>query len=352
MVLGCAPMATPAVPAEMNALIADAPVAGMAEAAQRLRLARMPVPKPPPGRVLVKVHAAVCNPADLYYLAGRYGIDRPLPAIPGFEASGEVVASGGGMLGRWLLGKKVACGGHNCSGTWAEYVEVDATQCMPLRKGLTFEQGATALVNPMTAIALVNVMKRGKHKAYVQTAAASQLGKMVVTIAAERGIPGIHIVRRADHVPALRELGAQHVLVSTEPGFDAALAAAAKELRATIALDAIAGEMTGQLMNALPPQGEVVIYGALSGEVSGKIDPMGVAFGHKHLRGFEIADYLEHAGLIGSLRLGTQAQKRVLAGKVTTAVKARVPLAGAPAALADYARKMSDGKILLTPVAA
>src|SRR3954469_18592147 len=122
---------TTSLPTEMTALVADA---FGTDALAKLRLARVPVPVPGRGQVLVKMHAAPCNPADLLYLEDRYGIDRPLPATPGFEGSGVVVASGGGLLARWLTGKRVSCGGHDCSGTWAEYCLVDAAACLPLAK--------------------------------------------------------------------------------------------------------------------------------------------------------------------------------------------------------------------------
>jgi len=336
-------------PTEMDALIADAPVAGSVAAVERLRFTKVPVPKPGRGRVLVKIHAAPCNPADLYYIEGRYGIERPLPATPGFEGAGEVVASGGGLLGRWLVGKRVACGGHECTGTWAQYCEVDATQCMPLRKDLSFEQGATALANPMTALALLTLVKRGKHKAFVQTGAAGQLGKMLVAFAAERRIPGVHVVRRTDQAEALRGIGAQHVLVSSDAGFDAALAARCKELGATVALDAVAGAITGQLVEALGKKGEVIVYGALSGDPCGGIDPMVLAFQHKRVRGFEIAEYLRRIGLFASIRLANRAQMLVATGVAPTAVRGTVALADAPTGLASYVNAMSEGKLLIVP---
>ena len=337
------------VPSEMDALVADAAVPGGAAAAARLRVARVPVPRPRRGQVLVKIGAAPCNPADLYYIEGRYGIDRPLPATPGFEGAGVVVAAGGGLLGRWLLGKRVACGGHESTGTWAQYCLTHSDQCMPLHRGLDVERGATALANPMTALALLAVMRAGRHRAYVHTAAASQLGRIMLAESVRRGVVGIHVVRRAAHADELRALGAAHVLVSTEPGFEAALAARCHELGATIAFDAVAGASTGQLANALPRGGEVVIYGALAGEPCHGIDPMELAFGHKRISGFEIAAYLKQIGLWRTIRLGRAAQARVAAGQVATAVRAKVKLAEAPTALAAYANAMSDGKVLLMP---
>ena len=326
----------------MTALVADTHAS---EPFAALRVARVPIPKPASGEVLVRVHAAPCNPADIYYLEGRYPIVRPLPATPGFEGAGVVVASGGGMLGRWLVGKRVACGGHAGTGTWAEYCALPATQCLPLG-ALTFEQGAAALANPTTALALVELVVRGRHRAYVQTAAAGQLGRMILAAARERGLEGIHIVRRAAQVEAL---DARHVLVSSEPDFERRLAELAAALGGTIAFDAIAGEMTGTLVNALPPRSEIVVYGALSGAACAGIDPMALAFGDKKLSGFELAAHVEHLGLARAYRLARAAKARVSRGDFKTTIARSVPLAEAPAELARYAKQMSEGKVLLVP---
>jgi len=248
-----------------------------------------------------------------------------------------------------MQGKRVACGGHECSGTWAEYVVTAANQCVPLRRDLSFDQGATALANPMTALSLVALIRRGRHRAYVQTGAAGQLGKMIRAVAHARGLAGIHVVRRADQAAALRAAGVRRVLVSSEDGFPTALATACRELGATIALDAVAGALTGQLVEALPPRSEVVVYGALSGDPCGAVDPMRLCFGDRRVRGFELAGHAKSLGLIGGFRLASAAQKLVSNGLATTQVRDRVPLRDAPARLGDYARAMSDGKLLLVP---
>src|SRR4051812_10526360 len=69
----------------------------------------LPVPKPGPGQVLVKVAASPINPSDLAFLGGMYGFKKPLPTVPGFEGSGTVVATGSGTMARFLKGKRVAC---------------------------------------------------------------------------------------------------------------------------------------------------------------------------------------------------------------------------------------------------
>ena len=331
----------------MNAIVAES--AG-ADPIGRLRVAQIPIPKPGRGQVLVRIEAAPCNPADLMYLEGRYGIDRPFPSTPGFEGAGTVVESGGGLLARWLVGKRIACGGHECSGTWAEYCVVEATGCMPLASDMSFEQGAAALANPTTALSLVEVMRSGGHRAYVQTAAAGQLGKMIFLAARDAGLEGIHVVRRAEQAESLRALGAEHVLVSSDADFDRRLAELAAKLGATVALDAVAGDMTGRLLGALPAKSEVIVYGALSGTSCAAIDPIaGLAFGGKRVRGFEIAGYARERGLLRTLLLARKAQKLVRSGKFATQIATTVPLAEAPTQLAAYMGRMSDGKILLAP---
>jgi NADPH:quinone reductase-like Zn-dependent oxidoreductase len=327
----------------MKALRAHGFIRSPEEAVRALKVETLPVPKPGKGQVLVKMQYAPCNPAEILYVTGTYGIDRPLPATPGFEGCGTVVAHGGGLIARYMMGRRVATGGHECSGTWAEYCLSDATACLPLSAKLTGEQGGTALANPITAQALVGLAK-GK-KALVNTAAAGQLGKMISIIGRKRGLAVLDVVRRADQAEALRKAGAE-VLVSEEPGFEERLAKRCKETGATLALDAVAGPMTGVLLNALPKEGEVVVYGNLSGSLSGGIESMQLAFGHKKVRGFEIAAHLKRIGVLGAMRMGNAAQAMVARGEVQTDIRRKVKLDEAPTALAEYVREMSKGKML------
>src|SRR5215470_12673786 len=110
---------------------------------QSLAAADFSVPRPRSGQVLIKLAATSIGPADLMFLKGQYGFTKPLPVVPGFEGSGTVIASGGGLMGRGLMGRRVAClapeDGH---GTWAEYMVTSTDVCIPLLKHVSFEQGA------------------------------------------------------------------------------------------------------------------------------------------------------------------------------------------------------------------
>ena len=135
---------------------------------------------------------------------------------------GRVVASGGGFLAGRLVGKRVACGGQSDGdGTWAEYFVADATGCIPLKKSVSTQQGASLLINPLTAVGMLDDARRAGARALLQTGAASQVGRMVSRLAADQGTPLVNVVRRAEQVRQLRDAGASHVLDSSDPSFGA-----------------------------------------------------------------------------------------------------------------------------------
>ena len=315
-----------------------------------LEVVDKPVPVPGPGQVLVKVEAAPVNPSDLTFLRGRYGFTRPLPTVPGFEASGRVVAGSGGYA-RALQGRRVACGvQRQGDGAWAEYILVDARgACVPLLPGVTLEQGATLLINPFTALALVEQAQEGRHPAVVQTAAGSAVGKMIARLCARRRIGVINVVRRPEQAAELRAAGAEHVLCSGDADFGARLGERCKTLRATLAFDAVAGPLTGRLLEEMPPGSRVVVYGALSGEAP-VVPPGPLIFERKRVEGFWLSDYLGSLSLTGLVRRAARVQ-RSLGGDLRAEVRARVGLGGAVAAIRDYERAMSGGKVLITPSA-
>ena len=218
-----------------------------------LRVETRPVPRPQRGQVLVKMTAAPINPSDLMFLKGLYGVRKPLPVVPGWEGAGRVVATGDDWLSRLLLGKRVACGAPNQhDGTWAEYMLTASARCVPLIDSIDDEAGAMLIVNPLTAWALMDTARRGGHRAFVQTAAASALGRMLLRLSLHFGVEGVHIVRREEQAELLRSLGARHVLNSEAEGFDEQLRETCRQLNATIAFEAASGMTAARVLRALP----------------------------------------------------------------------------------------------------
>ena len=305
----------------------------------------VPRPQPQSGQVLVRMESAPINPSDLQYILGHYAIKPTLPAIPGFEGAGTVVESGGGLLGGSLVGKRV---GVVTPGTWAEYVVIEAESCMPLKDEVDFDQAACIFVNPMTVLMFREVIREGKHKACVQDAANSALGKMLIRLCRLEGIPTINVVRSEQSAQVLRDEGAENVLVSTADDFLPTLKTLCTQLEASIAFDAVGGEMTGQLLSGLVNGGVVYVYGLLSGQPSTGISAADVIFCGKKVAGLWLSQWFPTKNAWTKQALASEVQDH-LNGALKSEIAHHFPLEQIQSALAAYTTNMSLGKTLLHP---
>lgn len=277
-----------------------------------LHLIEKPIPTPGPGQVLVKVAVSPLNPADVMFAKGRYISQKRLPVVPGMVASGCVVKHGGGLLGRYLLGKRVCCAAlAQGDGAWSEYMVTDALRCFPLSKAIDMEVGCNILANPVTAWALLARVKQGGHSALVLNAAGGELPSMLRAMALSRGIGVINIVRtdtQKAQVLAQNVPHASPILNSTDRDFSTQLREHCRSLGATIALDAVAGTDGGVLMQNLPVGSELVVYGRLSGEVMSFDGLEILANRGLRLSGFSIVDWFDQQSIVTQLRVLTYMQ--------------------------------------------
>jgi NADPH:quinone reductase len=236
-----------------------------------------PVPTPGPDEVLIQIQATPINPSDIGLLFGPADLstvqvtgtaDRPvvtarmperaMPAMAarlgqsmpvGNEGAGLVVAAGSSPAAQALIGRTVAVIG---GAMYAQYRTMPAAQCLPLPAGTTAAEGASCFVNPLTALGMVETMKREGHTALVHTAAASNLGQMLNRVCQKDGIGLVNIVRKPEQAALLREMGAQYVCDSTAPTFMADLTDALAATGATIAFDATGGgTLAGQILQCM-----------------------------------------------------------------------------------------------------
>lgn len=229
-----------------------------------LSLAEVALPPLADDEVLVRVDASPVNPSDLGLLLGgadpqtfsattvnnrpamtarltepalRAATARIGQALPaGNEGAGQVLAAGADAQS--LVGKTVAILG---GAMYAQYRVIKARQCLLLPAGVTAEQGASCFVNPLTALGMVETMREEGHSALVHTAAASNLGQMLVKICLQDGVELVNIVRRPEQADLLRGIGARHVVDSSQQDFADALTEALVASGATIAFDATGG---------------------------------------------------------------------------------------------------------------
>lgn len=327
-------------PQTMRALVIDAPGAAP-------RIEERPVPRPGPGEVLVRVAASPINPSDLMTVQGLYGIGWTFPLVPGLEGSGRVVAAGGGMLARYLSNRKVACVADG-QGLWAEYAVTKAARCVALPADMPLGPAAMSFVNPLTAVALVSTARRGGHRAAISTAAGGALGRMIAARGRQEGVTIINVVRRADQARQMRDGGVRHVLSTEDPGFDADLKALCRQLRCRMAFDAVGGDLTGRLVEAMGRRSETLVYGALALQPIA-LNPGTMIFRGVTVRGFWLSDWLSARSFPAQLLMVRTVTRALRGGFAESRVAGEFDLADGAAALNAYISDMSAGKILMTP---
>lgn len=301
----------------------------------QLALAQVQTPTPGENDVLIEVAGAPINPSDLGMLfgpadmstareeqvdgqtaivadipeklmgsvAGR--VDQPLP--PGNEGAGIVVAAGSNPDAQALVGRTVAILG---GAMYSQYRVAPAKHCLVLNEGTTPAQAASCFVNPLTALGMVETMKMEGHSALVHTAAASNLGQMLVKICQDDGVELVNIVRKPEQVTLLRELGAAHVCNSSDEDFMDQLTDALVATGATLGFDATGGgQLASQILSCMEAaqarraQGfdrygstthkQVYIYGGLDRNVTTLTRNYGMYWG---LGGWLLTPFLQKIG--------------------------------------------------------
>lgn len=354
-----------------------------------ISLARRPMPQPRDHEVLVKVLAAPINPSDLGLLVGaadvrtaraslRDGLPVIVADIPpagmramagrvgeampvGNEGCGTIVKAGATPEAQALLGKTVALLG---GGMYAQYRCLPAAMCMELPTGVDPADGASCFVNPLTSLAFTEVMRREGHTALVHTAAASNLGQMLVKICAKDSIPLVNIVRSAEQVALLKAIGANYVLDLNSESFVEDLISALTETGATLGFDAIGGgKLAGQILGAMEAAAtkrmttysrygsdtfkQVYIYGGLDLGPTTLTRSFGLSWS---LSGFLLTPFMAKAGPEVVARM----RKRVV-DELTTTFKSKyshqISLAEAldPSVLAAFNAKRTGEKYLIRP---
>ena len=343
------------IPSEMKALLlvgdgyTKTPSGSVLEAMEPyLQPGSIAVPAPGPTQVLIKVSLASINPSDVMFVKGQYGQPRAKGQPAGFEGVGTVVASGDEPYPKSLIGKRVAFAtGVTNWGSWAEYAVAEAAACIPLLDTVRDEDGAAMIVNPLTALAMFDIVKQEGEKAFIMTAGASQLCKLIIGLAKEEGFRPIVTVRRDDQIPLLQEIGAAHVLNEKAPDFKAALREVVKAEQPRIFLDAVTGPLASTIFDVMPKRSRWIIYGRLDPDTTIIQEPGQMIFQHKHIEGFWLSEWMrQFRDRRGPAIL--EAQKRFSDGRWSTDVTAVVPLTDAMAKVPAELSK-PNGKVFIKP---
>ncbi|MEP3655072.1 MAG: zinc-binding dehydrogenase [Litorimonas sp.] len=307
-----------------------------------MKLVERDMPEPKPHEIVVKVEATPINPSDHGVMFGwadiskatstGEGADRVLwaPLAPGGlarmkarlgqdlpvgnEGAGTVVTAGTDDYAQSLMGKRVAVMG---GGMYGGYRAIPAMSALPLPESASARDGASCFVNPLTALCFVETMRGEGHTALVHTAAASNLGQMLNRICQAEGIDIVNIVRKSEQVDILKDLGAKHIVNSSDDDFQMQLTDAIHETGATLGFDAIGGgDMASKILLAMEAAaartpGAYSIYGSVAHKqvyLYGSLDftptvlnrAYGMAWG---VGGWLLPNFLAKAGMDVAVRL-------------------------------------------------
>jgi NADPH:quinone reductase-like Zn-dependent oxidoreductase len=352
-----------------------------------LSFKRVPVPVPAADQIVVRVEASPINPSDLGLLLGTADLStakasgvgeasvvtmkiseammRPMrgrvgQSLPvGNEGAGTVVAAGANA--KALEGKKVAMLG---GAMYAQYRLVRTADALVLPPDASAADGASCFVNPLTALGMVETMRREDHKALVHTAAASNLGQMLNKICLKDGVALVNIVRNPAQREILRGIGAKHICDTSGPGFMNDLAAALTETGATLAFDAIGGgKLAGQILTCMEVAAsanaktysrygssvhkQLYIYGALDTGPTELTRSFGFSWG---IGGWLLTNFLLKAGAEAADKLRARViaeLKTTFASHYTRTISLTQMLD--PAIMAVYNKRATGEKYLVDP---
>ena len=356
-----------------------------------ISIATVAKPIPSDDEVLIRVEAAPINPSDLGLLLssgadltsinvtgsgdetvtsmkihpGLMGAMKPRldeSMQVGNEGSGVIVEAG--VNAKDLIGKTVGLAGGSM---YSQYRCVPAASCLVMNDGTSSSEAASSFVNPLTALAFIETMKMENHTAIVHTAAASNLGQMLVKICKADSVPLVNIVRKQEQVDILKNIGAEHICNTSDPDFMETLVTALIATGATLGFDATgggnSGELPGQILAAMEIAAnktakeysrygsdtykQVYIYGGLDQSPTILKRAFGMSWG---LGGWLLTPMI---GKIGMERFG-QMRQRVAKEITTTFASTYVQEVSfeemlQPEIIKSYAKQATGKKYLVTP---
>lgn len=309
-----------------------------------LAVAERPAPEPGPGQVRVAMTLAPIHNHDLAIVRGVYGYRPPLPAIPGTEAVGRIDALGPEVTGV-EVGQRVSVSG--IQGAWAEYFLADAAQVVPVPGAVSDETAAQLLAMPLSALMLLEDLNVQPGQWIAVNAANGAVGRLLNVLARQRGVNVLNLVRGPASVRALGELGFEPVVDTESADWVARATESVGGEGVARAVDQVGGPASNDLLTLLGPRGELISFGALSGQPM-TINPGAMIFKQAVVKGFWGSKRAEEIGPEQRRRLIGELVDAAARGVLRLEVEGAYPLESAAEAAAATERPGRNAKIALT----
>ncbi len=304
---------------------------------------------PAEGEALITVEATPIHPSDLLTISGEYGLLPPLPATPGNEGVGRVIEVGANVVNVQTGDLVLLPIG---SGTWCEGIRASASELIKLPDNVDPVQLSMMTINPLTAdLLLSECIDLHPGDWVIQNAANSSVGHYLVTLAKERGIKTINLVRRGGGVALqIKELGGTEVIVDQGQDIEEAVKSIVGGDPVRLAIDAVGGAASNVLARCLTPGGTMVNYGRMSG-VPCEIDSSHLIFRDITVTGFWLLNWFREHGQAAVTQRLEALSAHFSAGRLRAEIAGTYPLERIRDAVKKAQEDSRDGKVILTPEA-
>jgi NADPH2:quinone reductase len=309
-----------------------------------------------PEEVLVKVMCSTIHPADISFLRGTYGNQKPLtPLIPGFEGSGLIVKVGE-KVDSSFLGKRVGLSGKvekdgTYSGLWAQYTYANYKTLMVFNKDIAYETIAFSIGNPLTALGFVDTVRKNGLTSLGQNGASSSFGKILIRLCKKEGIKTVNLVRKESYIQPLLDMGADYVINTSNPNWEEELKKLSRENNIKNFFECVGGDYTGKVLSCLPDKSTLYHFGNLELKRLGQINTSDFIFLGKQIVGWWLTSWV----LNNSLEENVKARKYIVedlesgSDLFTTSVSKTFKFDDYQKAFEYYFTNMSEGKVIIRP---
>jgi len=306
-----------------------------------LQLHEIPTPRPGPGQVLVRVHAAGVNPYDTYMRNGTYAIKPPLPYTPGSDAAGVIEAVGEGVT-KVKVGARIYTA-RTVSGAYAEYALALESQVQPLPDKISFAQGAGVWVPYGTAFTALH------HHAHARPGetllihgASGGVGTAAIQFARAMGMTVFGTAGTQKGLDLIRKEGAHQAFDHSKQGYTEEIMKATGGNGVDVILEMLANVNMSNDLKLLALNGRVIIIGN-RGEIN--INPRDLMLRRATAKGFTLwaATEIETKEIYAAIGAGLEN------GTLRPIVGKELPLKDAPQAHVNVLAPGAHGKIVLIP---
>lgn len=323
-----------------------------------LQLIDQPAPTAGPGQVVVRMTMAAVNPADGFTVMGVYpGVrhvnEKSYPFVPGLEGVGVVESIGTGVT-KVYVGQRVVPVPGSEAGTWGAFLRLPSQDMVvPIPDGLRDEHAAQLFVNPLTAYGMLDdciAAQESSEDWIIQTAATSTLGRMFISMAKDKGVKVLNVVRRPDAVAEIMDEYKGDACVVFDQGADGAIfqdqvKRITKGARIAAVVDAVGGDTGSEAIKAMGPRGTFFGYGLQCGEPL-QVDTVELIFKDIKVHGWWLNTWFQKNPVHSQEVIGNMIQSMV-DGKVSPEIGPIVPIEDFPAAMRYLYEKGRKGKVLL-----